>query len=135
MKTFLFLLLLLSIPAFAQADLPDKGSLAEIKGKTKFYLITDDSNSEKHILKQVVKHKSLTVVMRADDAEFFIEYRTLKRAETGRGIAEMLSEQGQMDIFYRRNGRKVIVWSDVHIGGMPYRSLAKKAMKILLANL
>lgn len=129
MKTLLFILFL-SLAHFAQ-DLPDKGSIDELKGKTKAYLIADNATSEKHIMKQLVKSKTFTVVKSADDAEFFIEYRTLNKPEPGGSVSAMLSEEGQMDIFYKRGDKKVIVWSDVDMGGAPYRSLARKAVKAL----
>ena len=39
-----------SISAYAQTDLPDRGSMADIKGKTKIFIVADAQNT-KQILK------------------------------------------------------------------------------------
>jgi hypothetical protein len=117
----------------AQTDLPDKGSLSELSGKTKYYVIADGL-APKYIRGAFKKSKTLVEVNSADDAEFFVEYRTIKEADPGSGLAAMLSTEGQMDIFYRRGDKKVIVWTDVDVGGLPVRSLARKAVKALDGN-
>lgn len=126
----LLLLLLFALPVIAQSDLPDKGSIDELRGKTKFYLITDDAFTPKHIL-PAFRKLAIENVGRADDAEFFIEYRTLRRPDRAKGASEAFFEEGQMDIYFRRGDRKVVVWSEAKLGLAPYKSLAKKAAKIL----
>lgn len=132
MKT-LILLLFLATAAFSQ-DLPDKGDISEVKGKTKIYVVADDADATKHITKQIQKKKGLTVVNSADDAEIFFDYRTIERADQAAGIAGMFGEKGQLDIYYRKDGKKVIVWSDTDTGANPKFSLTKKAIKAVTSK-
>lgn len=129
MKT-LIILLFAACAAVAQNGLPDKGSLSEIAGKAKYYVIADGL-APKYIRGAFKKSKDLVEVSSSDDAEFFIEYRIIRAAPPGGDLAAMLSTQGQMDIFYWREKKKVIVWTDVDVGGLPERSLARKAVKAL----
>lgn len=106
---FLLLLLLLAPATLAQNDLPTISTLAEIHGKTKYYVIADTDDREKIV--QVLKKRSdLTAVGSPDDAEFFIEYH---QAQPN---ASMNFVKGQMDVFVRRDQKKVIAWSEATTG-------------------
>ncbi len=121
----LILLLFLSTAAYAQ--LLDKGDISEIKGKTKYYLVAD-AFASKQINKELKKAKNLTSVNTEDAAEFFFEYKTIGNEDR---VGGFYSSTGQLDVYYRRDGKKVIVWSDSDTGTNPMRSLTKKVLKLL----
>src|SRR5436305_1881564 len=106
MKIYIFTLaviLVFSAIGLGQTDLPIIGSIDDIKDLSKVYLVADNE-SRKAILKQFEKQKDFVVVDKPDDAEFFIEYKTLSRQP----IAIMgTTETGQMDVFIYRDKKKV----------------------------
>lgn len=104
------LILLFAVSAYAQ--LPDRGSLADIKGLSKVYIIADPDS-----LKRIEKHtaKIFKSVNSPDDAEFFIEYKTLERERVT--SLQIPTETGQMDVYINRKDKKVIAWSMVEYGG------------------
>lgn len=107
----LFLLVLSSF-AIAQSDLPETGKLEDVKGKTKVYVIAD-GDARKAMVKKLSDAK-MTIADKADEAEFFAEYRTLSRQPIA--IAGT-TETGQLDIFIYRDKKKVIAWSASSTGG------------------
>ena len=112
MKLAFLLIALLAPPAFAQSDLPTIGTLDEIKGKTKFYVVANTDDRDK-IVKVLKKRPELVVVGEPDDAEFFIEYRETSRDEK----MMMTMARGQMDVYVIREKKKVIAWTDSASGG------------------
>ena len=83
------------------------------KALSKIYLVADNE-SRKAILKQFTKQKVFVIVDKPDDAEFFIEYKTISR----QSFAMMgTTETGQMDVFIYRDKKKVIAWSESTTGG------------------
>lgn len=113
-----------------QTDLPTTGSIDDIKDLSKVYLVSDHE-SRKPIVKQFEKQKVFVIVDKSDDAEFFIEYKTLSR----QSFALMgTTETGQMDVFIYRDKRKVIAWSESTTGGGfkgdTANSLIKKFLKV-----
>lgn len=111
--TILTILLLSATAALSQTDLPEYGKMPEIQNKTKFYLIAD-GESKKAVLKKV--KAPLTIVDRSEDAEFFLEYKTLSRQPFGI-LPGATTETGQMDAYYLRDKKKIIVWSESGTGG------------------
>lgn len=104
------LILLFAVSAYGQ--LPDRGSLSDIKGLSRVYVIADADS-----LKRIERHtgKVFKSVNGPDDAEFFIEYKTLDRERvTSLGIP---FETGQMDVYINRQEKKVVAWSLVEKGG------------------
>jgi len=129
MKILLPLFILFStITAFSQTNLPDKGSLADIKGKTKIYISADAINS-KYIESEIVKHKSLSLAKSADTADFFIEYKSIET--TYASSLHLPIETGQIDVYFFRDKKKVIVWSKGDTKGNkgPAPSLLKQFLK------
>jgi hypothetical protein len=112
MKTLL-LILAFALPGLAQSELPEIGSLADIKGLTKFYVVADQADREK-ITKVLAKRPELKPVGKPDESEFFIEYRELSRDSFGFGGT---MARGQMDVYVMRTGKKLIAWSDTATGG------------------
>ncbi len=112
-KLLPIIIFLLSFSVFSQSDLPEKGSLSDIHNKTKFYLVADNE-SRKAILKQIEKQKVFTVVDKSDDAEFFIEYKTISRQPIA--IAGT-TETGQMEVYIYRDKKKIIAWLESTTGG------------------
>lgn len=106
------ILLVLSTFAFAQSDLPEIGKLDDLKGKTKVYVIAD-GDARKAMVKKLTEAK-FTIADKAEDAEFFAEYRTLSRQPIA--IAGT-TETGQLDVFIYRDKKKVIAWSASSTGG------------------
>ena len=131
MKT-LIAILVFAFAAFGQSDLPDKGSLSDIVGKTKVYIVAD-GDAAKVIQKQINKSDVLSGVSKADDAEIFVEYRSLARNSlppTG-----IQTETGQIDVCYFREKRKVIAWSGSHTGGAFKGDAANYLIKKFLKEL
>ena len=109
----LAVILVFSAIGFGQTDLPITGSLPDIKDLSKLYLVADNK-SRKAILKQFEKQKVFVIVDKPDDAELFIEYKTISRQP----FAMMgTTETGQMDVFIYRDKRKVMAWSESTTGG------------------
>jgi hypothetical protein len=132
MKKLLPLIFLVFVSsAFAQSDLPDIGSLADIKGKTKLYIIAD-AESRKPIIKRIDKQKGLAIVNKPDEAEFFLEYKTLSRERIT--SLEIPFDTGQLDAFCYHDKKKVIAWSQSKIGGYPPDALIKRFLKEFTAK-
>lgn len=120
---------------FGQADLPEMGKLSDLNNDTKLYLIADNE-SRKAVLKQFKKQNVFTVVDKSEDAEFFIEYKTLSRPTGGlvfggSGIVGT-SEIGQMDVFIYREKKKVIAWSGSTRGMVVNGDTANRLIKQFL---
>lgn len=129
MKLLLFVLFVFcSVPAFAQAELPDRGTISDLKGKTKIY-INAPTKHLKYIEKEV--KKTFTIVSKADDADFVLEYKTLSLMKSG-GSLNLDEETGQMDAYFFKDARKVIAWSDSAESGFkdePNTKLSKRFVK------
>lgn len=115
---------------FGQSNLPETGSLDDIQGMTKYYVIGTQQDREK-ISKVLGKRDDLVAVGKAEDAQFFVEYREISRDEK----MMMTIARGQLDVFTQRDGKKVVAWSDSASGG-GYKSavageLASKFLKAL----
>lgn len=127
MKT-LALLLLLTPALFAQ--LPDRGTISDLAGKTKVYVVADTEH-----LKLIKKGlaKSLTLVNSPTDAEFFLEYTVSRHVHLT--SLEIPSETGQLDAYLMRGSTKVVAWSDNKtdggFGGPAAEVLAKRFVKAL----
>jgi hypothetical protein len=125
--------LILAIATLAQSDLPDKGTLADIKGKSKVYLAIDAENI-KAVQKEIQKQKQLQVVDKAEDSEFIIEYKkTNLRYVTDFNFPV---ETGQLDVYFSRNSKKVIVWTESGSKSMkpPSADLVNKFLKTFIKN-
>lgn len=107
-------LLVAPMVVFSQTDLPITGSIDDIKNRSKVYLIADNE-SRKAILKQLEKQKVFAIVNKPDDAEFFIEYKTISRQQLS--MFGGTTETGQMDVYIFRDNKKVIAWSESTTGG------------------
>lgn len=112
MKLALLIIALLAPVALAQSDLPTMSTIAEIRGKTKYYVIADVDDREK-IIKILKKRPELEAVGSPDAAEFFIEYRQGEAND----VAFAHFAKGQMDVFLKRDGKKVVAWSETATGG------------------
>lgn len=100
---------------FAQSDLPIQSTIADVKTKTKVYLLTQTTDSRKLMQKAIAKDKTLEVVNDADKAEFILEYKQISKIESPKGIFTVgVSEEiGEMTAyFYNADKRKVIAWSE-----------------------
>lgn len=133
MKLLISTIIILTAAAFsyAQTDLPDRGSIEEIKGKSQYYLVSD-AESRKLLIKPLQKQKGLTETGQAKQADFVLEYKTLNVQYVS--DLRIPSETGQLDVYYLREGRKVIVWSDSAYSGFrktPQQSLVEKFLKAL----
>ena len=133
MKLALLIIAIVAPTAFAQSDLPTMSTIAEIRGKTKYYVIADADDREK-IIKVLKKRPELETVGSPDDAEFFVEYRQGEAND----IAFAHFAKGQMDVFVKRDGKKIVAWSETATGGA-FKSavageLAGKLIKALKKN-
>jgi hypothetical protein len=123
------LLLLLAIPAVAQSDLPDRGTLADIEGKIKIYI---DADAE-HIrpIEKAIK-KPFSIASKVAEAEIFLEYKTLSTQEVT--SMKLILETGQLTAYFYRDKQKIVVWmaSDSKGGaGGPANNLTKRFIKEL----
>jgi hypothetical protein len=113
LKTLLLTLLLVPV---AYSQLPDKGSIADLKGKTHYYL--DAPEDQAKYVRKELKKSNLKEVKSVDDAEFVIEYRILSPNGT-LTAAELLSQRAEMNVYFLRpDGRKVVVFEGVKQGGL-----------------
>jgi hypothetical protein len=131
MKILIWALILLSAGvSFAQSDLPDKGSLSDIKGKTKIYIAADAINAG-YINSELAKHKEFANTASADTAEFIVEYHTIS-TDTATSL-QLPIETGQVDVYFFRDGKRVVVWSKGDTKGNrgPAASLFKQFLKDL----
>jgi hypothetical protein len=131
--TILFVALF-GLPAFAQSDLPEIGKLSDITGKTRFYITADAMNS-KYMIKELKKHSELTQVYKPEDADFFIEYKSLSRTAPTNSLG-LTTETGQLDVYFYQEKRKVIAWSDSAYStlDLPSVKLTAKFLKAFSPN-
>jgi hypothetical protein len=121
MKILIFLSTVFAFPTllFAQVDLPDKGSVADLVGKGRYYLDAD-ADAAKQIRKEM-KKSHLVEVQVVAEADFVIEFRILsekeKPATGGLFPTSNTVRRASMTAYYFRNGKKVVAWSDVKEGG------------------
>jgi hypothetical protein len=130
--TPILFVLFFAVTAFGQSSLPDKSQTTDLKDKTKYYL--DAEADQAKLIRKALKGAGLIEVMKADDAEFVLEFRILSEKEKP-GLGGMFPtsntvRRGQLEAYYYRNGRKVVVFSDIKEGGgfsrPPAHSLAKR---------
>ncbi len=117
----ILILLLFAVPVLAQ--LPDRGSMTDLKGMSRVYVIADAANY-KPVIKQL---KALTVVTRPDDAQFFLEYKTLSQSTVG--VTGMHLATGEMNAYVTIDGHKILAWSDSLVGGAFKGDTASKLAK------
>lgn len=118
---------LLSLVAYAQTDLPERGSIEEIRGKSRYYL-----NADAYSARLIDPHLKMKRVDKAEDADFIIEYRKLSELYLGGGAGTM--ETGEMTVYRYRDGKKVIVWQRDDSGVAPMRGLAKRFRREMQAK-
>jgi hypothetical protein len=117
MSAVSLLLTLLLMTAFAQDNnLPEYGSISDVKNLQRLYLATDSTDARKLILRELKKTPDLEVVPSSDKAEYFIEYKVL-RQKTGQTSANFTIYTSEMVVYTLRNGRKVIAWSKTETSG------------------
>lgn len=127
-KLLLLILLIVAKSAFAQSDLPDIGKIEDIKGRTKIYLSGDAINI-KAMQQELSRRKDISIADKPENAEFFIEYKMLN--------VDYITdfhfpvETGQLDVYFYRDKKKVVVWSKGATKSMkpPTVSLLKKFLK------
>lgn len=108
------LLTLLLFPVAAYSQLPDKGTVADLAGKTRYYL--DASPDYAKYVRKELKKSHLKEVNSLDDADFVIEYRIVAPNGTDTA-AGLLSQRAEMTVyFFRPNGRKVVVFEGLKSG-------------------
>lgn len=130
-------LTLLLFPIAAYSQLPDKGKIADIAGKTRFYL--DAEADQAKMIRKELKKSDLKEVDTANEADFVVEFRILSQKEkpmTGGLFPESNTvRRGEMNVYYLRDGKKVVVFSDVKEGGELSRPAASALPRRFLAEL
>lgn len=126
--------LAMAISGQVPAAYPDHGQISDIHGKTKFYLKAP-AKERGSLLKELLKKTDLVEVTKVEDADFVIDYQTLNNKEkpTGEG-SSVTSITGQMDVYYFRDGRQIVVWSEGKTASWsraPYLALPRKFLKEL----
>src|SRR5690242_15942947 len=107
MKLSTLLILLLSSIVFAQTDLPVIGNIKDITNFKKVYLVTESTQDRKMILLALKKKKAkLEVVNNPDEAEFFLEFKTLARQDKKVLIGSQYTENGEMTAYYYSDKKK-----------------------------
>lgn len=134
-KLFLLLILMLSVVTFAQSDLPEIGSLEDLKGKTRYYL-NSPAKERKQILKELdTKKTGLELVSNPDDADFIVEYKVLDSKEKPFLISSSItSTTAQLDVYFYRDGKKIMAWSEGKTSSFrtePYLALPRQLIKDL----
>lgn len=117
MKTIVLTLVacfLLTPAAFGQSELPEIGKIADIQNKTKSYIVAD-GDARTAILRVAEKQKGVVVLVgKPDEAEFFVEYKTISRQPFGFGG---MSETGELLAWFNRGASKVVVWRETKTAG------------------
>lgn len=124
---FLLLICLFAVPLLAQTDLPDRGEIADLKGMSKVYVV---ANAEHFKMVKKELAKSFTLVNKADEADFFLEYKILSTKYDQQ--LKLESETCQLDAYLFRDKRKVVAWSESTFDGVfstATQSLTKKFKK------
>lgn len=131
MKTLLIFAIVLGSAIFAagQSELPEYGSLADIAGRSKIY-VNAEPDDRAAIIKELKKKKDFTIVNKADDAEFFIEYKMLSQNQVG--PTNMNLARGRMDVYTRGDGKNKIAWSKTETNGAFKSAVAKALIKEFL---
>jgi len=99
------LILLFALPALGQ-DLPKFGELSEIKGKTVYYVVADNSQVRETIAKEI----GVVPVRDPEKAEVFVEYKALSHHPSNTIFGEM--ETGELRVYYYQDKKQIVVWSD-----------------------
>ncbi len=83
----------------------------------KVYLITESTEDRNLILKALKKKKStLEVVNNPNDAEFFLEFKTLARQDKKTLVGSEYTEKAEMTAyFFNPDKKKVIAWSETKL--------------------
>lgn len=115
MKRLLLIIFLLifSITAFGQADLPLIGKVTDLTGKKKIYIAAETTNSRKLIEKVIAKKKMFEVTSDAEKADFILDFKQISKsapAQYGGSAYEDVAEMSAY--FYNADKRKVIAWSE-----------------------
>lgn len=127
-KILPLLVLMFAASVFPQSELPEIGKIDEIKGKTKIYLFSDAINI-KSMQQELSKLKNITIADKPENADFFIEYKVLKTDYVT--DFHFPVETGQLDVYFYREKKKVVVWSKGEGKSMkpPTVELLKKFLK------
>ncbi|CAN5522152.1 MAG: hypothetical protein M3449_01985 [Acidobacteriota bacterium] len=78
------------------------------------------------MLKEINKYPQLVLVNDPKEAEFVMEYRTTSREKA---TSLLPSDQGQLDIYFYRDHKKIVAWSGGGYGGWkgaPYITFTRK---------
>jgi hypothetical protein len=116
------LLLLLAIPVFSQSDLPDRGKLSDLTGKTKVYISADGEHYE--AIEKGIK-KQFKIADKASEADFILSYESLANRVVGPTSIHL--EKGQLTAYYFRDKTKVIAWTQTHDDGA-FKAATSKAL-------
>ena len=111
MRTFILVvtvILGLGFSGFGQTDQPIIGSLSEIRGLTKYYVEANTVDRDK-IRKELKSVSQFEPVNDPSEAQFFVAYKTISE-RTGGSIPYSIAT-GQMDVYFLRDGKKVLAWS------------------------
>jgi hypothetical protein len=106
------LILLFALPAFAQAGLPDHGSVADLKGLKKVHVIAG-AEDLKRVKKELAKHYEL--VADTAEAEFVLEYHAPSHAKND--THKLHGELHKLDAYFYRLNKRVIAWSESRFDG------------------
>lgn len=109
-------LILLPLPCYTQDQtLREKGDIKDVASLSKAYLSADSTIARKLILKELKGYKNIIVVSSLDEAEFFIEYKVLKRNPGGAGIFGISgpSTISEMVVYTPSNKGRRVAWSKI----------------------
>jgi hypothetical protein len=104
-----------SKPGVGQNDLPTVGSFDDIKDLSKVY-VAADNESRKAILKELNKQPAFSLVDKPEEAQFFLEYKTISRQQFS-VFTGGTTETGQLDAYVRHDGKKIVAWSESMTAG------------------
>lgn len=100
------------VPARGVDGLPEYGTVDELIGKTKVFVVADSTNSRKMIANTIERGKRFEVVNSPDEAEFTLIYTVESSTESlGRRPSHYMRSQMKA-VITSVSGRKRIVWSD-----------------------
>jgi hypothetical protein len=105
------LLILLAITVSIQNI--EYGTVNDIKDSKRIFVVADDDDARKTIVKMLSAYEGLSVVSNSKDAEIFLEYTTLTRDVTATRRDRSVALKSQMRVTLNKpDGTRVIAWSE-----------------------
>ena len=115
MKHLLPVLIVLFSAFAAYSQNSEFGSIEVLKGKTKYFVVADSTEDRNKIVSELRRRPELVAVSRAEDAEFFVEYKQLDIKPLGSFGGAVA--RGEMTVYTKGGDTKLVAWSNTATAG------------------